>query len=48
MDVRERMIRGQVRCWSVLDERVLAVFRDLRREDFVPEQYRAMAYADLA
>ena len=48
MDVRERMIRGQVRCWSVLDERVLTVFRDLRREDFVPEQYRAMAYADLA
>ena len=48
MDVRERMIRGQVRCWSVLDERVLAVFRDLRREDFVPGQYRAMAYADLA
>ena len=48
MDVRERMIRSQVRCWSVLDERVLAVFRDLRREDFVPGQYRAMAYADLA
>ena len=48
MDVRERMIRGQVRCWSVLDERVLSVFRDLRREDFVPGQYRAMAYADLA
>lgn len=42
------MVRSQVRCWSVLDERVLAVFRDLRREDFVPEQYRAMAYADLA
>lgn len=48
MDVRERMVRSQVRCWSVLDERVLAVFRDLRREDFVPEQYRELAYADLA
>lgn len=45
---RERMVRGQVRCSSVLDERVLAVFRDLPREDFVPEQYRALAYADLA
>ena len=33
---RERMVRGQVRCWNVLDERVLAVFSDLRREDFVP------------
>lgn len=50
MDVRarERMVRSQVRCWSVLDERVLAVLSDLPREDFVPEQYRAMAYADLA
>ena len=42
------MVRSQVRCWSVLDERVLAVFRDLPREDFVPEQHRALAYADLA
>ena len=42
------MVRGQVRCWSVLDERILTVFRDLPREDFVPEQYRALAYADLA
>ena len=50
MDVRarERMVRGQVRCWNVLDERVLAVFSDLRREDFVPERHRALAYADLA
>ena len=50
MDVRarERMVRGQVRCWNVLDERVLAVLSDLPREDFVPEQYRALAYADLA
>ena len=42
------MVRSQVRCWSVLDERVLAVFRDLPREDFVPGEYRALAYADLA
>ena len=45
---RELMVRSQVRCWSVLDERVLAVFSDLPREDFVPEQFRALAYADLA
>lgn len=45
---RERMVRSQVRCWSVLDERVLAVLSDLPREDFVPERYRALAYADLA
>ncbi len=46
--VRDRMVRSQVRCWSVLDEKVLAVMRDLPREDFVPEQFRELAYADLA
>lgn len=45
---RDRMVRSQVRCWSVLDERVLAVLRDLPREDFVPETFRSLAYADLA
>ena len=48
MRARELMVRSQVRCWSVLDERVLTVFSDLPREDFVPEQHRALAYADLA
>ena len=48
MRARERMVSGQVRCWNVLDERVLDVFRDLPREDFVPEPYRGLAYADLA
>ncbi len=45
---RERMVRSQVRCWTVLDERVLSVFLDLAREDFVPEHFRAVAYADMA
>ena len=45
---RERMVRSQVRCSSVFDERVLAVFRDLPRADFVPQQFRALAYADFA
>ena len=48
MRERERMVRSQLRCWSVLDERVLTVFLDLAREDFVPEQFRAVAYADMA
>ena len=42
------MVRNQVRCWNVLDERVLAVFSDLRRENFVPEQFRALACVDMA
>ena len=42
------MVLGQLRCWNVLDERVLAVFRDLAREDFVPVQFRSLAFVDLA
>ena len=45
---RERMVRSQMRCSSVFDERVLAVFRELPRADFVPQQFRALAYADFA
>ena len=45
---RDRMVRSQVRCWSVLDESVLRVLRDLPREDFVPGPFRSLAYADLA
>ena len=48
VQAKERMVSSQMRCWNVLDEHVLAVFRDLEREDFVPERYRALAYADLA
>src|SRR5687767_12532052 len=33
---REMMVEQQVRTWSVLDERVLEILRDLPRERFVP------------
>ena len=46
--VRNRMVQSQLRCWNVLDEKVLAVLRDLPRETFVPQQFRSVAYADLA
>ncbi|HSR64187.1 MAG TPA: protein-L-isoaspartate O-methyltransferase [Xanthomonadaceae bacterium] len=45
---REAMVEQQVRPWDVLDTRVLEVLAQLPREDFVPEAYRALAYADLA
>ncbi len=44
---RETMVEQQVRPWSVLDARVLEVLGNLPREEFVPEAYRAVAYADL-
>ena len=43
---REQMVRQQVRAWEVLDDRVLAVFEQLPRERFVPDEYAGMAFAD--
>ena len=45
---RQNMIENQVRPWEVLDLRVLDVLRSVRREDFVPAQYRELAFADMA
>ena len=44
---RETMVEQQVRPWDVLDPRVLDTLARLPREAFVPEAYRALAYADL-
>jgi len=44
---REKMVEQQVRPWDVLDLRVLDVLARLPREAFVPETYKAVAYADL-
>ncbi|MBW3566826.1 MAG: protein-L-isoaspartate O-methyltransferase [Proteobacteria bacterium] len=43
---REHMVERQVRTWEVLDPAVLDVMRSLRRDEFVPAQYRSLAYAD--
>ena len=40
------MIEQQIRPWEVLDNRVLSTLDSLSREDFVPEAYRGLAYAD--
>jgi protein-L-isoaspartate(D-aspartate) O-methyltransferase len=45
---RQNMIENQVRPWEVLDARVLDVLGAVRREDFVPAKYRAVAFADMA
>jgi protein-L-isoaspartate(D-aspartate) O-methyltransferase len=44
---RENMIEQQIRPWEVLDPRVLDVFRELPRDRFMPDAYRAVAYADI-
>lgn len=43
---RTQMIAQQVRAWDVLDERVLTALMSVRREDYVPEPYRELAFAD--
>lgn len=43
---RDNMVENQIRTWEVLDPRVLDVLGRLKREDFVPERYRGMAFVD--
>jgi len=44
---RANMIEQQIRPWEVLDPVVISVLGSLRREDFVPNAHRALAFADL-
>ncbi len=44
---RQNMIESQVRTWEVLDPRVLELLARAPREDFVPKQFRGLAYADM-
>jgi protein-L-isoaspartate(D-aspartate) O-methyltransferase len=50
MDVeraRFNMVEQQIRPWEVLDTRVLDLLHKVKREDFVPPAYKALAFADL-
>jgi len=44
---RFNMIEQQIRPWDVLDETVLGLLARVKREDYVPETYRAMAFMDI-
>jgi protein-L-isoaspartate(D-aspartate) O-methyltransferase len=44
---RFNMIEQQIRTWEVLDQDVLDLLFEVRREEFVPPAYRALAFADL-
>ncbi|HQX24480.1 MAG TPA: protein-L-isoaspartate O-methyltransferase [Pseudomonadota bacterium] len=45
---RFNMVEQQVRPWEVLDQRVLDVLRELRREEYVPARWRRQAFADVS
>ena len=44
---RFNMIEQQIRTWDVLDPEVLELLFTVKREAFVPEAYRSLAFADL-
>jgi len=44
---RFNMVEQQIRTWDVLDQDILDLLFTVRREDFVPAAYRALAFADL-
>jgi protein-L-isoaspartate(D-aspartate) O-methyltransferase len=44
---RFNMVEQQIRPWEVLDQAVLDLLYAVRREEFVPDQYRALAFSDL-
>lgn len=43
---RQKMIEQQVRAWDVLEPEVLDVLRRIPRENFVPRDFVALAFAD--
>jgi protein-L-isoaspartate(D-aspartate) O-methyltransferase len=43
---RFNMIEQQIRTWEVLDPGVLELLAVVKREDFVPQAYRSMAFVD--
>lgn len=44
---RYNMVEQQIRPWDVLNQHVLDLLFQLRREDFVPEAHRALAFVDM-
>ena len=44
---RFNMIEQQIRPWNVLDPAVLSLLAIVRREEFVPAAYRALAFCDI-
>lgn len=50
MDIEQarfNMVESQIRTWEVLDQEVLDLLFAIKRERFVPEKWRALAFADM-
>lgn len=50
MDIQQarfNMVEQQVRTWEVLDQNVLQLMERAPRDEFVPAEYRTLAYADM-
>lgn len=45
--IRFNMVEQQIRPWDVLDQEVLKLLFELRREEFVPAAYRSLAFVDM-
>ncbi len=44
---RFNMVEQQVRPWNVFDENVLAMLTNVKREEFVSPEYKAIAFSDV-
>jgi len=44
---RYKMIVQQIRTWNVIDDEVLDLLYEVRREEFVPQTYRQAAFVDM-
>ena len=43
---RLNMVEQQIRPWNILDQRVLDIMAEIPREQFVPSEYRNLAFTD--
>lgn len=51
MDIEQarlNMIEQQIRTWEVLDQDVLDLLNEIHREEFIPDSYADLAFADTA
>ncbi len=46
-EARFNMVEQQIRPWDVLDQQILELLFEVRREEFVPEANRALAFVDM-
>lgn len=47
IQARQNMVEQQIRPWDVLDQKILDLLNEIPRDEFVPETYRKLAYADM-